>query len=83
MADEQEVGKITHFFPKISVAVIEVTAGSLKKGDTIHIKGATTDFSQQIDSMQVDHDSVEEAKEGTAIGMKLKEPVREHDLVYK
>ena len=83
MADEQEVGKITHFFPKISVAVIEVTSGSLNKGDTIHVKGATTDFSQAIDSMQVDHDPVEEAKEGMAIGMKLKKPAREHDLIYK
>jgi len=83
MADEKEVGKITHFFPKISVAVIEVTSGSLKKGDIVHIKGATTDFKQKIGSMQVDHESVEEAKQGAAIGMKVKEPVREHDLVYK
>ena len=81
--DEEEVGKITHFFPKISVAVVEITKGSLKKGDKIHVKGATSDFTQKIASMQVEHETVEEAKKGDAIGLKVKDATREHDLVYK
>ena len=55
----------------------------MKVGDTIQVKGATTDFNQEIDSMQVDHNSVEEAKAGDAIGLKVKDKVREHDKVYK
>ena len=77
----KEVGKITHYFEKIGVAVIEVT-GKLKAGDKIRIKGNTTDFEQDIDSMQVEHEQVKEAKKGDAIGMKVKDRVREHDVVY-
>ncbi|MFH1505375.1 MAG: hypothetical protein ABIE94_00080 [archaeon] len=76
-----EVGKITHYFGHISVAVIQVT-GKLKVGDTIHIKGATTDFTQKVDSMQIEHDKIQEAKKGDDIGMKVKDHVREHDIVY-
>ncbi len=78
----EEVGRITHYFSKISVAVIEVTNGSLKVGDTIQIKGATTDLTQKVDSMEVDHASVEEAEAGQSIGMKVSDHVREHDKVF-
>jgi putative protease len=82
--EEKELGKVTHYFGKISVAVVEVTADEvLKKGDKIHIKGATTDFEQQVGSMQVNHQDVEEAKKGDAIGLKVDEPVRENDQVFK
>ena len=80
---EEEIGKITHFFGKISVAVIEITSGVIKVGDTIRVKGATTDFEQKIDSMQVDHAPVEEAESGKSIGLKVAEPVREGDTVFK
>lgn len=83
MADEKQVGKIAHFFPNISVAVVVITKGSLKKGDKIHVKGATTDFTQTVDSMQVDHKPVEEAKKGKSIGLKVKDACRENDVVYK
>jgi len=66
----------------LSVAVVELR-GTLKVGDTIHIKGATSDFTQKVDSMQIDHKEVEEAKKGQAIGMKVKEHAREHDVVFK
>jgi len=79
----EEIGKVTHYFTKISVGVIEITKGSLKMGDKIRIKGATTDFKQKIASMQIEHEKVEEAKKGQSIGMKVKEHVREHDKVYK
>jgi putative protease len=82
--EEAGLGKVTHYFSKIGVAVIEITTHeNLKKGETIHIKGATTDFEQKVDSMQVDHKEVAEAKKGDAFGLKVKGPVREHDIVYK
>ena len=81
--EEMHVGKITHYFPKISVAVVEVTGGSIKAGDEIHIKGHTTDFRQKVASMQVEHDKVEIAEPGMSVGMKVNEPVRDHDMVYK
>ena len=81
MAEDKEIGKITHFFDKISVAVIELKAG-LKKGDKIRIKGSTTDFEQIAGEMQVEHKPIEKAKKGDAIGMKTKEAVRPHDKVY-
>ena len=80
MADK-EIGKITHFFDKISVAVIELKAG-LKKGDKIRIKGGTTDFEQVVGEMQVEHKSIEKAKKGEAVGMKVKEEVRPNDRVF-
>ena len=82
--EEKEIGKITHYFSKIGVGVIEISGeDGLKNGDKIHIKGATSDFEQEIDSMQIDHQDVQEAKKGDSIGMKVKEPVRENDAVYK
>ena len=79
---EEEIGKVTHYFTKIGVAVIEVT-GNLKVGDTIHIKGATSDFTQKVDSMQVEHKNVDEAKAGDSVGLKVAEHAREGDTVYK
>ena len=55
----------------------------MKVGDTIYVKGATSDFTQKIDSMQIDHADIEEAKAGQSIGLKVKEKVRQHDKVYK
>ena len=78
----EEVGKVTHYFTNVQVAVIELV-GSLKVGDKIHIKGATSDFTQTVDSMQVQHNKIEEAKQGDDIGMKVVEHVREGDKVFK
>lgn len=82
-SDEMQVGKVTHYFTKIGVAVIEITDGSIKIGDEVRIKGHTTDFRQKITSMQVEHESVEIAEPGQSIGIKVEEPVRANDLVYK
>ncbi len=79
---EKQVGKITHYYTKIGVAVVEVT-DTIKKGDKIHIKGAHTDFEQTVDSMQIEHQSIEEAKPGQSIGLKVNEHVREGDIVFK
>ena len=77
-----EVGKITHFFSKISVAVIELKK-PLQVGDTIAIKGPTTDFEQPVDSMQIEHKDVQKAEAGQSIGLKVAQRVRETDIVYK
>jgi len=79
---EKLIGKITHYFTNIGVAVLEITSGKLKTGDKVHIKGATSDFEQSINSMQVEHESVETAKKGDAIGVKVDQQVREGDEVY-
>lgn len=81
--EEMQVGKVTHYFSKIGVAVIEITDGSIKVGDEIHIKGHTSDFKQKVHSMQIEHEKVELAELGQSIGMKVHEPVRANDLVYK
>ena len=78
---ERPIGKITHYFGKIGVGIIELT-DTLKVGDTIHIKGATADFVQHIGSMQLEHAPVQEAKAGQAIGIKVDERVHEGDSVY-
>lgn len=78
----QEVGKITHFFSKISVAVVDLTA-TLSVGDRIRIQGPTTDFEQTVDSMQIEHENVKSAKKGQSVGLQVKERVRENDTVYK
>jgi translation elongation factor EF-1alpha len=80
---EKLIGKVTHYFNKIGVAVLQITDGELTVGDTIHIKGHTTDFTQQINSMQVEHEQIEKAKKGDDIGVKVENKVHEHDEVYK
>ncbi len=85
MAEEKNqelVGEITHFFSKIGVGIIKLKK-PLKVGDTIQIKGATSDFEQRVDSMQIDHKDVEKAKKGDDIGLKVKDKTREGDKVYK
>ena len=80
---EEKIGIVEHFFTHVSVAAIKITDGELKVGDTIHIVGATTDFKQKIDSMEIDRNPVESVKVGDDVGIKVKERVREHDVVYK
>ncbi|MEM2148018.1 MAG: translation elongation factor-like protein [Candidatus Bathyarchaeia archaeon] len=77
-----EIGRITHFFPKISVAVVELNA-PLNVGDRITIKGPTTDFEQIVESMQIEHKNVQRAEAGQSIGLKVAQRVREKDTVYK
>jgi translation elongation factor EF-1alpha len=78
----EEVGKVTHYFSRIGVGAITLS-GELKLGDRIKIKGATTDFEQLVESMQIKGKPVERAGPGDSVGLKLKERVREGDVVYK
>jgi len=80
---EEKIGIVEHFFTKVSVAAIRITNGELKVGDTIHIVGAHTDFTQKIESMEIDRVPVESVKVGDDVGIKVKDRVREHDVVYK
>ena len=82
MAEEKLIGKITHFFSNISVAVLELE-NSLAVGDKIKIKGRGQEFEQAVDSMQVEHKNVEKAGKGESVGMKVAQKVKEGDLVYK
>lgn len=80
--EKKLVGKISHFFPKISVAVIELS-GTLKVGDQISIEGASTNFTQAIESMQIEHKQVQSAGAKKSIGLKVQDRVREGDSVFK
>ena len=82
MAEEQ-VGRIAHYFGKIGVAAIEITEGTLSVGDTIHVKGHTSDFTQTVDSMQIDGNPVQQALPGQNVGIKVIDHAREQDVVSK
>jgi len=79
---ENLIGNITHYFPHVQAAVIKLKA-PLSVGDTIKVKGHTTDFTQEIVSLQIDRVPVNSAKVGAEIGLLVKSRVRQHDLVYK
>jgi len=81
--EEKKIGEVMKFFGKINVAAIKLSEGSLKVGDTIHIVGHTTDVTQTVESMQIENKNVQEAGPGADIGIKVKDRMREHDVVYK
>ena len=80
---EEEVGKVSNYFSRLGVAAVEITNGSLKVGDSIRIKGAKTDFTQKIDSMEIDRKSIGMAEKGSSVGIKVKDKVRPNDVVLK
>jgi len=79
---EQQIGKVAHYFNKIGVAAIELS-GELAVGDTIHVKGHTSDWTQTVDSIQIEHDTVEKAGAGDDVGIKVDAHAHEHDIVFK
>lgn len=79
---EKEIGKITHYYGHIGVGIIELS-DTLKLNETVHIKGHSSDFMQTVDSIQIEHAAVSEAKPGDVIGLKVLEKVHPHDKVYK
>jgi len=80
---EEKIGFVSNYFGKISVAAVDITDGTVSVGDTLHFLGHTTDFESTVNSMQIEHKSVAEAKKGDSIGIKVSEKVREGDKVYK
>jgi len=83
MAEEVPIGHVMQFFAKPSVAAIEVTSGTLSVGDTIRIKGSTTEFEQRVESMEIDRQPVTTVGAGQAVGIKVRDRVRQHDKVFK
>jgi len=81
-APYEKVGRITHFYSKASVAVVELTA-PLNKGDKIIIRGSTTNIEQLVDSVEIEHKQIANAQAGQSVGMKVSGHVRENDIVYR
>jgi putative protease len=79
----QLIGKVTHYFPHVKAGVILLTNGTITLGDTLHIKGHTTNFKQKVNSMQINNTPIKEAKAGQEIGLLVKSRVRHNDVVYK
>ena len=78
----EKVGRITHFYSKASVAIVELSS-LLNKGDKIVIRGSTTNIEQTVDSMEIEHEQIPKAQAGQSVGMKVNGRVRENDIVYK
>ena len=81
--EEIEVGRVADYFAKVGVVAVEVTAGKIRVGDTLHFLGHTTDFTETIVSMQVEHETVEEAEAGANVGIRISDRARAHDTVFK
>lgn len=79
---EKEIGTVTHYFGHINVIIIQLQ-DTLKIGDTIRVKGHTSDFTQKVDSMQIEHVSVAEAKSADAVGIKIEQKSHPKDKVFK
>ncbi len=79
----ERIGVVTHYFSHLAVAVLKLEAATLRVGDTIHFRGHTTDFEQGVDSLEVNHAPVQEVGPKDDFGLKVREHVREHDVVYK
>ncbi len=80
---EQKVGVVTHYFGRINVAALQLTEGELRVGDTIHVKGHTSDFTQTVASMQIENEPVQSGKVGDPVAITVIEHAREHDEVFK
>jgi len=82
MPEEKLIGTVIGYYDHVKVIAVELNS-VLKVGDKIHVKGATTDFTQKIDSMQIEHEKVTSAKKGDSVGIKVKGKARKNDKVYK
>jgi len=80
---DEKIGVVIKYFGKIGVAAITLTDGPLKVGDILHITGHTTDLHFTVDSIQVEHESVPDAAQGTDVGIKVPDKVRDHDQVFR
>jgi len=81
--EREKIGEVFHYFSKLGVAAIRLTEGPLSVGDTIQIQGPTTNLTQTVDSMQIEQDGVPGARKGQSVGIRVREKVRERDLVYR
>jgi putative protease len=81
--NETAVGKVTHYYSHLQVAVVHLDRGALQVGDTIHVKGHTTDFHQEVESMEIEHQRIDRSEQGDIFGLKVINHAREHDVLYK
>jgi len=79
----ERIGIVTHYYNHLTVAILKLEKGALRVGDLIHIRGHTSDFSQPVESMEIEHVHVNEARAGQSFGLRVREHAREHDLVFK
>lgn len=80
---EEKIGQVVGYYARISVAAVQLTEGSLRVGDTIRIRGHTTDFTQPVESMEVNHQPVQQAELGAEIAIKVRERTRQKDQVFR
>ena len=80
---ETRIGRVEKYYSNLGVAVIELVRGPLRLGDMIHIRGATTDFKQPVESMQIEHARVEQAEAGQRVAIQVVSKARQHDTVYQ
>jgi len=77
-----QIGKVTHYYDKLGVAVVEVANQALKVGDTVKVSGHDKEFTQTVSSLQIEHRQVQEVPVGESCGMKVDQPVKEGDVLY-
>jgi hypothetical protein len=80
---EERIGVVTHYYNHLSVAIMRLESGTLRVGDMIHMRGQTTDFTQRVESLEVDHAPATEVRPSDEFGLKVIEHAREHDVVFK
>jgi translation elongation factor EF-1alpha len=81
--NEEALGTVTHYYSHLGVAIVQINKNTLSTGDIIHIKGHTTDFTQKVESMEYEHQHLDQAGAGQSVGIKIKDHAREHDIVYR
>jgi len=79
---EVAVGTVTHYYSHLGVAIVQINNGSLTTGNSIHIQGHSTDFTQPVESMELEHQHIDKASIGQIVGLRVKDHVRVHDIVY-
>ncbi|MBI4638413.1 MAG: translation elongation factor-like protein [Candidatus Rokubacteria bacterium] len=83
MGAEEKIGVVTDYYARIGVAAISLTDGDIRAGDRIRVRGQTTDFTQSVESLEVEHRAVERAQRGSEVALKTRERVRRHDQVFR
>ncbi|OGL00131.1 MAG: hypothetical protein A3E31_06880 [Candidatus Rokubacteria bacterium RIFCSPHIGHO2_12_FULL_73_22] len=83
MATEEKVGVVTDYYSRLGVAAVRLDSGALEVGDTVRVRGHTTDVTQAVESLQVEHRAVQRAERGTEVALKVRERVRRHDAVLR
>ncbi len=81
-SNEEAIGTVTHYYSHLGVAVVQINKGTLRTGNTIHVKGHATDFTQAVESMEYEHQHIDQAAAGQSVGLKVKDHAREHDIVF-